>query len=279
MSVAAKARASFDFRLVDQTTGLPSSVRKQTVEFDTANATRAAISMYANRSLFEKSAYLQNDRLTIECTVTVFKGPHVSETKSLPEIEVPPSDLSEHLGKLLHGKEGTDVTFSVRGDTFEAHKIVLAMRSPVFRAEFNGPMREARAQFVTITDMQPAVFKALLHFIYTDSLPVMHDREGDDKSEMIRHLLVAADRYAMDRLKLVCQSILCKKLNVETVATTFAIADQHNCDRLKDACVQFISCSNAMDDVVATQGYMNLKRDCPSVVVDVLEKTKKFRKT
>jgi speckle-type POZ protein len=107
----------------------------------------------------------------------------------------------------------------------------------------------------------------------------MDDREGDDNTEMIRHLLVAADRYAMERLKLVCQSILCKNLNVETVATTLAMADQHNCDRLKDACIQFISCSNAMDDVVATEGYKNLKRDCPSIIVDMFEKTKKFRKT
>jgi speckle-type POZ protein len=107
----------------------------------------------------------------------------------------------------------------------------------------------------------------------------MDDPEGDVSTEMIWHLLAAADRYAMERLKLVCQSILCKNLNVETVATTLAIADQYNCDRLKDACIQFINCSNAMDDVVATQGYKNLKRDCPSVIVDAFEKTNKFRRT
>ncbi|CAM0943554.1 unnamed protein product [Alopecurus aequalis] len=276
---AAKVRASYDLRLRNQTTGLLSTARKRTMEFDRAG--QIATLLYTKRSVFEKSPYLRDDRLTIHCTVTVFKEPRVSETKPFPEIEVPPSDLSQHLCELLHEKEGTDVTFSVGGDTFEAHKIVLAMRSPVFRAEFFGPMREAMARFVTIRDMHPAVFRALLHFIYTDSFPAaMDDHEGDiDNNGMIGHLLVAADRYAMERLKLVCQSILCKNLSVETVATTLAIADQHNCDRLKDACLQFISCSNAMDDVVATQGYKNLKRDCPSVIVDVLEKIKKCRKT
>jgi speckle-type POZ protein len=126
--------------------------------------------------------------------------------------------------------------------------------------------------------MQPAVFKALLHFIYTDSLPDLDDFEGDDKCEMHRHLLVAADRYAMDRLKIICQNILCKNLDVDNVATTLALADQHNCDKLKDVCVEFIASSDKMDDVVATQGYADLKRSCPSVLVDAFEKRSRSRK-
>jgi speckle-type POZ protein len=50
-------------------------------------------------------------------------------------------------------------------------------------------MGEARAQLVTIEDMQP-VFQALVHFIYTFSLPAMDDQEEDDKTEMIWYLLV-----------------------------------------------------------------------------------------
>jgi speckle-type POZ protein len=149
------------------------------------------------------------------------------------------------------------------------------MRSPVLEAELFGPLRET---CVTIQDMQPAVFKALLHFIYTDSLPDFDDFEGDDKCEMHRHLLVAADKYAMDRLKMICQNILCKNLNVENVATILALADQHNCDKLKDVCVEFIASSDKMDDVVATQGYADLKRSCPSVLVDAFEKRSRSRK-
>ncbi|KAM3372755.1 hypothetical protein ACQJBY_019566 [Aegilops geniculata] len=132
-------------------------------------------------------------------------------------------------------------------------------------------MKEARTlRRVTIKDMQPDVFSVLLHFIYTDTLP-----EGDKNTDMIRHLLVAADRYAMERLKLVCQSILCQNLNVDTVATTWALADQHSCDKLKDACLEYIACSIAMDAVVETQGYKNLKVTDPSLIVDLLESTKK----
>ena len=95
---------------------------------------------------------------------------------------------------------------------------------------------------------------------------------------MLWHLLAAADRYAIDRLKLICQSILSKNLHVETVATTLALADQHNCDKLKEICIEFITTDN-MNDVVTTQGYASLKRACPSVIADILEKTSRRRKT
>jgi speckle-type POZ protein len=219
-----------------------------------------------------------DDYLTIECTVTVVKGSHVSDSPAEYEIEVPPSDLSDHFGKLLLEEEGADVTFSVGGEAFAAHKVVLAARSPVFRAELYGQMKERTAPSITLEDMQPSAFRALLHFVYTDSLPDMDDLDHDEYSEIIRHLLVAADRYAMDRLKLMCQNILCQYIDADSVAETLALADRHNCDGLKDVCIDFMATSDEMDAVVATQGFANLKRTCPSVLVDVLEKRSKFCK-
>ncbi|KAL6659088.1 hypothetical protein ACP70R_003128 [Stipagrostis hirtigluma subsp. patula] len=75
------------------------------------------------------------------------------------------------------------------------------MRSSVFKAELYGPLRYGEGRFIAIEDMQPAVFKALLHFIYTDSLPSMDDLDQDENKEIVKNLLVAADRYAMDRMK------------------------------------------------------------------------------
>ncbi|XP_066325769.1 BTB/POZ and MATH domain-containing protein 1-like [Miscanthus floridulus] len=282
LSSDTKVRGSCDLRLVDQTTGLSTSVHKTELRlFRSCDSSRfAAAKTVMNRSQFEASSYLKDDHLTIQCITTV-KQPQVSGPELLNETEVPPSNIAVLLGKLLDTGEGVDVTFSVGGETFTAHKIVLAMRSPVLKAELFGQMKEAKEQLVTIQDMQPDVFRALLHFIYTDSLPDMDDQDGEGNREMIQHLLVAADRYAVDRMKLVCASILCKNLDVKTVSTTLALAYQHNCDRLKDVCLEFItSSSDVMDSVVATQGYQNLKATCPSALVDAFEKSsKRFRKT
>lgn len=275
-----KLMASYELRLVDQSTGLLVSVHKEAPrEFQRDKDFHSAISFFrAKRSIFESPTCLRGDCLTMECTVTVIKEPWRTATKTIPKIQVPQSDMAGHYAKLLEEKVGVDVTFSVGGEEFAAHKVVLATRSPVFKAQLYGPLREAGAVPITIDDMQPDVFRELLHFIYTDSLPPLDYLKADARTDMIRHLLVAADRYGMERLTLMCQSILCENLCVQTVATTFALADQHQCDMLKDACLEFITCSIARDAVQRTQGYRNLKRTCPPDVIEVFEKACRFRK-
>ncbi|GJN26310.1 hypothetical protein PR202_gb14232 [Eleusine coracana subsp. coracana] len=172
------------------------------------------------QALEQKRHRAVDDRLVIECDVTVIMKTPVPESGTMFDIEVPPSDLSDNLGKLLETQKGTDVTFKVKHEFFHAHKIVLAMRSRVFEAQIYGPLLgDNDKPCVTIEDMEPSIFKTLLHFIYTDSLPatVMDDLDGDEKEERVKHLLVAADRYAMERMKLMCESMLCKRLSAESV--------------------------------------------------------------
>ncbi|XP_073358085.1 BTB/POZ and MATH domain-containing protein 1-like [Aegilops tauschii subsp. strangulata] len=158
----------------------------------------------------QPSAYLQDDNLAIECDITVLAAITVPPF----DIQVPPSNLSDNLRELLKAGEGTDVTFKVRRESFPAHKIVLAMRSPIFKADLFGSMGDGTRRTITIEDMQPAIFSALLHFIYTDSLPSMGTSDGDDGEEMVKYLVVATNRYAMKRMKVIRESTLCKNLNV-----------------------------------------------------------------
>ncbi|KAG2582502.1 BTB/POZ and MATH domain-containing protein 1-like [Panicum virgatum] len=218
--------------------------------------------------------YLRDDRLTIECVVTVRKEPRVSRTRAFPSIRVPASNLKRQLAGLLER-----AAFAVAGETFAAHQLVLALRSPVFKAELCGLMREAggAAQPIDIEDMQPEVFRAMLHFVYTDSMDHSDDDFGRN-CDMVRHLLVAADRYAIERLKLTCQSILCRNQDVKNVATTLALADQHHCDRLKQACVEFMCFANNMEAVVDTQGYKDLATTSPSVLAEAMVRMSKVGK-
>ncbi|XP_037488557.1 BTB/POZ and MATH domain-containing protein 1-like [Triticum dicoccoides] len=276
VSKATEVRALFEVRLVDQTNKLPPSVvlsQKTPIMFNN-NEHRNSM----GDDFLQPLAYLLDDSLVLECDVTVLKEFKVTLTVTTFDIQVPPSDLGEHLRELLENGEGADVVFEVEGEVFPAHKSVVAGRSPVFRAQLFGPMSDRAKQRITVEDMQPAVFKALLHFIYTDSLPSMEDLDGDEGKEMVKHLLVAADRYAMERMKVMCESILCNSLDVESVTATLALADQHHCSNLRDACLEFITSPDRMDDVMATQGYAHLKRSCPSIVIDVFERAKRSRK-
>ncbi|RLM61930.1 BTB/POZ and MATH domain-containing protein 3-like [Panicum miliaceum] len=278
LSKTAEVTAFFSFWLVDPATALPSLVfDAKAVVFNCANLCWGNISFKKTDEL-EASPYLRDDRLVIQCDVTVITGTRVSQSEKTCGIQVPPSDLSRDLGRLLDAAKRTDATFKVRGEVVHAHKIVLAMRSPVFEAELYGPVGEDNRQTISIEDMEPAIFKPLLQFIYTDSLPAMDDLDGDEKEETVKHLLVAADRYAMERMKVMCESILCEGLKVETVAETLALADQHNCIKLRDACIGFINSSKRMDAVVESSGFQHLKRACPTVFVDMWEKIAKSRR-
>jgi speckle-type POZ protein len=115
-----------------------------------------------------ESSPLLQDSIEIRCDMAIVKG--------ITVVQPPPErpDLHRHFGDLLASKVGTDVTFEVAGDLFSAHKCVLATRSTAFMAEFFGPSGKENAgvtQVLRIDNMEPRVFKALLHFIYTDALP------------------------------------------------------------------------------------------------------------
>ena len=47
---------------------------------------------------------------------------------------------------------------------------------------------------------------------------------------MAQHLLVAADRFELERLRRICERRLCETLDVETVAATLTLAEQSNAE-------------------------------------------------
>ncbi|RLM74970.1 BTB/POZ and MATH domain-containing protein 1-like [Panicum miliaceum] len=118
-------------------------------------------------------------------------------------------------------------------------------------------------------DMEAHVFKTLLFFIYTDSLPEMNKEE---EGPMSQHLLVAADRYNLERLKLICEHKLCKCIEATTLATILALAEQHHCQGLKKACFNFLSSPVNLSAVLETDGIEYLNTSCPSVTKELIAK-------
>ncbi|KAJ8898660.1 hypothetical protein K2173_004694 [Erythroxylum novogranatense] len=228
---------------------------------------------FFKRTLLEMSDYLKDDCLQVHCSVGVVRS-HTEGPKTY-SIAVPPSNMGQQFGELLESGKGNDVNFEVNGEVFPAHRLVLAARSPVFRAQLFGPMRDQNTQLIKVEDMEAPVFKALLHFIYWDSLPDMEDLTGLNSkwasTLMSQHLLAAADRYALDRLRLLCESNLCEDVAINTVATTLALAEQHHCFQLKSVCLKFIAMPENLRAVMQTDGFEYLKESCPSVLTELLE--------
>ncbi|XP_066358355.1 BTB/POZ and MATH domain-containing protein 2-like [Miscanthus floridulus] len=234
----------------------------------------------------DESGCVKDDSFTVRCDITVVKK-FAAEAESAAalaaRVAVPPSNLHEDLGDLLwKKKQGMDVVIDVGGETFEAHGWLLAARSPVFEAELLAAPKEKASggvvrRRVEIGGVEPKVFKALLHFMYTDELPSKIEEEGQEEQQgavevaMAQGLLAAAHRYKLERLKLICEEMLCQRIDLDTVAGSLAVAEQHSCDALKAACVEFLSLPGNLKAAMETQGYQKIKANCP-VMIDLILK-------
>ncbi|CAK7329213.1 unnamed protein product [Dovyalis caffra] len=211
---------------------------------------------FFRRATLETSDYLRDDCLKFNCTVGVVVS--ATDCSRLNSIQVPVSDIGAHFGMLLDNMEGSDVVFNVAGEKFHAHKLVLSARSPFFRSKFFDDVEEDEQEIV-ISDLEPKVFKAMLHFIYRDTLTEDVDMATPSFSPvssvsetLTTKLLAAADRYGLDRLRLMCESHLCKDISVVSVASILASADSHRATELKAVCLKFTA-ENLADGAVQTQ--------------------------
>ncbi|KAL6858728.1 hypothetical protein ACP4OV_017730 [Aristida adscensionis] len=233
-----------------------------TPDDDAGSAAGRGWHKFVERSRVETVCFVYGS-ITFLCGITILQDGN--------RISVPSSDLGSHLGHLLDCADGSDVSFSAGGETFRAHRAVLAARSPVFRAQLLGSMADARMDRINLHEIQPATFQILRKFIYTDELPT--DKELDSSSEttmdLLRHLLAAADMYDVDRLKLMCAQKLWDRVSAETVAMTLGCAETYNCPELKSRCVEFFVEEKNFKKAVLTEGYLRLMQGFPSVIDEI----------
>ncbi|KAJ6832688.1 BTB/POZ and MATH domain-containing protein 3-like isoform X1 [Iris pallida] len=227
---------------------------------------------FYRRTSLETSDYLKDDCLIMNCTVGVVRSR--VETPRQFTISVPPPDMGNCLEGLLKSGIGSDIVFVVGDETFRAHKLILAARSPVFKAQFFGLIGNPDMDKIVVKDVEPPVFKAMLFYIYSDVLPDVHELTGSvsmaTSTNMVQHLLAAADRYGLERLKLLCEAKLCEEVTADTVASTMALAEQHQCAHLKSVCLKFTAARENLGVVLQTEGFEHLEQACPSLLSDLL---------
>ncbi|CAL5001035.1 unnamed protein product [Urochloa decumbens] len=211
---------------------------------------------------FLESLYTEADGwVTVTCGVIVV----------LDGASPPPPDIGAHLGRLLDDSSGdgdgdSDVTFVVGGETFRAHRLVLAARSPVFKAQLRGSMADATMDSITVHDIAADTFRIMLRFVYTDALPKDEEMGYDSLVDTTRRLLAAADRFALDRLKVLCDLKLRNTLSADTVAATLACAQTYSCVELKNRCMAFLADAKNLEAAILTEGFTELVRRHPSFV-------------
>ncbi|XP_010236411.2 BTB/POZ and MATH domain-containing protein 2 [Brachypodium distachyon] len=241
--------------------------------------------------------FIVDGGLVIRCDVTVIKPPRVTPTRRLLQAPtaMPPLGLGEDRRRLLEKEKrdtaGADVEVLVRGESVAAHRALLAARSPVLRKRLHetgntavagdddekendkdgdGKKRRhtaAKRVAVTVDDVEPAVFKAMLHFIYTDELP---PESAGEATELLQWLFEAAKAYGVERLPQMCEAVLCARLSKATIKAAAAFARRHggSCDKLKTACLEFYKATHRVSETAIIGSEQRLKRSLPDGEAD-----------
>ncbi|KAF8667626.1 hypothetical protein HU200_052831 [Digitaria exilis] len=94
---------------------------------------------------------------------------------------------------------------------------------------------------------------AMLQFIYTDDLPLETMKLGDTV-ENAKGLITAAHRFELERLKMLCEEMLCELIDVNNVAGILVVAEE-------------FAVPGNLKAVMETEGYEKMKAKCPTVLL------------
>jgi len=127
--------------------------------------------------------------------------------------------------KLLESPSNADLTFVVQGESIKAHKDILSVRSQYFERMFATDVEENVNDEVKVPDVEPEVFRGLMHFLYSGLAPEIAADKALD-------LLLVADKYGEDNLVTICEEKASASINVDNVVDTLLVAESVNSEKL-----------------------------------------------
>jgi len=162
--------------------------------------------MYTHEQMLAKEV-MDDGVLDIKAIIT-FKGKVRNISQSIDEaVEL---DCPEKVGMDLYNsyelQEFTDFEIVCQDRSIPCHKVVLASRSPVFRAMLLNDMEESSSSKVQPKEFDSQTISLLLRFLYRGKL------EQDLLDKNAEAVFKAADYYEVTDLKRLCEKSLIKKV-------------------------------------------------------------------
>ncbi|XP_035212986.1 speckle-type POZ protein-like B [Stegodyphus dumicola] len=172
--------------------------------------------------------------------------------------------VSDDLRTLYNTGKLSDVQFVAGSEIFCVHKVVLSARSQVFSRMFENEMVETKSNTINIQDIEPAVLKTMLYYMYTADL-------DQPLKECAFSLYEAADKYGIYILRAKCASFLKSNLTVKNVCKVLLLADMHDDKKLCKKVQDFIA-AHAVE-VFATDEWPNFVNMRPKTAAKVLQQS------
>jgi BTB/POZ domain len=171
--------------------------------------------------------------------------------------------IVSYLTELLEKQVAVDVKFVVKSQPIGAHVNVVVPFSPVMAAMLdNDRFQEGLTKTVHIDDMELDVFKEMLRYLYTGTVPQLE--------QMTESLFVAADRFQIQGLKFLCQQRMLSTLNKENAIRYLVLAHLHSFPELVEKCYTVIV--NDLKDIRAQPEWKQLGQSYPHLFFEASSK-------
>ena len=191
-----------------------------------------------------------------------FKFEHIEE----PGTYVPPDKeptIKESIQNVCFSSEFSDIKIICEGKEFPCHKLILCLRSSVFKRMFSSDLKISNAKdesTLTIEDVSADTMETFLEFLYTDDLKV---------NEINTKLLLVADKYDFKRLVNICVNhfgnIIDTKNAMEIAFTAYLV---NNEELLKKASRFIINHAGA---IKKPEQWDRIKKGYPHIATKVMD--------
>ena len=177
-----------------------------------------------------------------------------------------------HLVAKLHRRPSsdsyTDITFKLPdGGTVAAHRLILAIASPFFEAQFYGLLASDHNGTIEIKDVDSMAFRRLLDFIY-NSGPLDWDMESTME---YWDLLLVAHKYLVYGLMEHCKNKLSDIMaslddNDELIAHVNISCQLYTCEDIAKAGVKAIK--EKLQEIIASEAWLTLPEN---IIMDLVD--------
>lgn len=187
-------------------------------------------------TLFDESNNLLPDnKLTIYCEIDVNRRTTNIFNENImapPKLADNQSKIIEDIEGLMKSKKFCDVSLVVGDKKFHAHKTILAARSTTLCTKFEQSLQDKKVTVLEINNFDQKVVKEMLRYIYTGKV--------EDLNKVAKEILPAANEYALEGLKNMCENVMSKNLNLDNVVEMLTVADTYSAYNLKKEAIDFI---------------------------------------
>ena len=144
-------------------------------------------------------------------------------------------ELIERINALRTNQRFSDVTVVVKGEEFQAHKIVLAAASPFLLSLLESQMKETTENMIKIEleEATASVMEEVLAYVYTGNASLTEENG--------HNLIATADFLLLPGLEAMAEDFLKRHLTIENCVFNYYFAEKYQCRGLKEESCKMIN--------------------------------------